>query len=192
MLLKTTIKSALTIGLMSCAVTAFASPAQPKSVDELLKLANIDQTIQNSINNMQPYYYQQGVTIVKDYTQHTTLNQQELNAASQLSQLMLGTTRNILTQSNFHDVMQKIYAQQFSEQEVQAYIRFLKTPEGQAINRKTPALIAETSKQMAQISTSVMQQPQMKQQLQVQVANILKPITPAPQPTPAPTKPKKK
>lgn len=173
--------------------SAFASPADPKSVDELMKLANIDQSVQDSINAMQPYYQQQGINIVKDYTQHTTLNQQELNAAHQLGQLIFDTTKNILVQSNFHDVMQKIYTQQFSEQEVKAYIRFLKTPEGQAINRKTPALISETSKQVAQISTAMMQNPALKQQLQAQVTEILKPITPVkPVAAPAPTKGKKK
>jgi hypothetical protein len=86
--------------------------------------------------NYAPYFQKHSEQVIKDYTGHQTLTEQDQVAAQKLSKIFVNTVEVFLQQAKPIEIIQNIYTKQLSEEEVQAYIRFLKSPEGQSINKK--------------------------------------------------------
>ena len=152
---------------------AIAAPANPTSVQQLMQLSHVDQLVQNSVQGMQPFFVEQSTKIVKNYTGHTQLSQKDLSAVQQLANVIQSSTNDMIKQANIGTVVQSIYAKTFTEEEVQAYIKFLSTPEGQSINNKTPVLMAEMGQQMNSVTNRVLSDKNNQMRIQSQVNNIL-------------------
>jgi hypothetical protein len=81
-----------------------------------------------------------------------------------------------LQQAKPIEIIQNIYTKQLSEEEVQAYIRFLKSPEGQSINKKMPIILQQTVQQINQATEKLTQDKKFQQQMTQQIADVLKPL----------------
>lgn len=164
----------LTLGCLSSA--AFATPAKPSSVEQLVQLAQIHKTVQDSIQAMRPVFQQKSVQTIQTYTGHQTLTTQDLTASQQLTAVLQNMTAESLKNANIDEMIRNIYQQNFTEEEVQAYIRFLNTPEGHSITQKTPMIMSQIGQDVAKLtqkgSFSQQQQEKYKQQIQ----DILKPL----------------
>ncbi|MCG2573178.1 DUF2059 domain-containing protein [Acinetobacter sp. ME22] len=154
----------------------FATPAQSSSVNEMMNLINAEQLFKATINSSQPRFQQLSEKMIKDYTGHQTFTEQDQIAVKKLSNLLTNTVENSIQQAKPIEIIKNIYMEQFSEEEIQAYIRFLKSPEGQSINQKMPIILQTTIQEMDQMGTKIFKDPKLKQQITQQIVDILKPL----------------
>lgn len=152
---------------------ALAAPANPTSVQQLMQLSHVEQLVQSSVQGMQPFFIEQSTQLVKNYTGHQQLSQKELSAVQQLAHVIQNSTNGMIKQANLGTIVQGIYAKTFTEEEVQAYIKFLSTPEGQSINSKTPILMTEMGQQMNSVTNRILSDKNNQIQIQNQVNKIL-------------------
>lgn len=156
--------------------TALATPTQPASVQELIRLSNAEQLVKEAVKNYAPYFQKHSEQVIKDYTGHQTLTEQDQVAAQKLSKIFVNTVEVFLQQAKPIEIIQNIYTKQLSEEEVQAYIRFLKSPEGQSINKKMPIILQQTVQQINQATEKLTQDKKFQQQMTQQIADVLKPL----------------
>lgn len=153
--------------------TAFATPAKSSSVEQLMQLTHVNQTLQDSTQAMQPVFEQQSVQIIQKYTGHQTLTAQDLTASKQMTAVFKNMTADLLKKTNTEEMIRKLYQQNFSEEEVQAYIRFLNTPEGRSIEQKTPVLMKQIGLEMAKITQHGLLSESEQNKYKQQIQNIL-------------------
>lgn len=122
---------------------ALASPAKPASVDELMQLSNAEKLVKESVNSYTPYFQKHSEQVIQNHTGHQTLTEQDQVAAQKLSKIFVNTVEVFLQQEKLIEIIKNIYMEQFSKEEIQAYIRFLKSPEGQSINQKMPIILQQ-------------------------------------------------
>ncbi|MDH0565597.1 DUF2059 domain-containing protein [Acinetobacter courvalinii] len=156
---------------------SFASPAQSKSIKELIKLSDLEHALNTSLDEMQPTLDLEAENILlrvlgKD---ELTTTQEHL-AVLELSQLLKETSAKMFARPETIQAIEKIYADALSEEEVQAYLKFLKTPEGQSINQKTLQITTHVFQYMNNISQKTLSDPQQSSQLKEQFLTIIKPL----------------
>lgn len=156
--------------------TTLAAPAQPASVQELIRLSNAEQLVKEAVKSYTPYFQKHSEQVIKEYTGHETLTEQDQVAVQKLSKIFLNTVETFLQQAKPIEIIKNIYTQQLSEEEVQAYIRFLKSPEGQSINQKMPIILQQTAQKINQATENLTQDKKFQQQITQQIANVLKPL----------------
>ncbi|MEB3768204.1 DUF2059 domain-containing protein [Acinetobacter sp. MD2] len=164
----------LVLAFSAYSSTSFASPVKPASVEQLMQLVQVDKMLKDSTQAMHPVFEQQARDGVQKYTGHQTLTAQDLEAVQKMTALLQDMMSNIFKNLNTEQMIRNIYQQSFTEEEVQAYIRFLKTPEGQSINAKTPVIMQQTMQEMTQAIQKGMLTDAQKVQLQQQVEAIFK------------------
>ncbi|WP_111893307.1 DUF2059 domain-containing protein [Acinetobacter sp. MB5] len=168
----------IVIGLCSLGFSqvALASPAKPASVDELIQLSNAEKLVKESVNSYTPYFQKHSEQVIKNYTGHQVLTEQDQIAAHKLTNIFLSTVEIFLQQAKPVEIVKNIYTKQLSEEEVQAYIHFLKSPEGQSINQKMPIILQQTAQQINQVTENLTQDKKFQQQMTQQIADVLKPL----------------
>lgn len=160
--------------------TAFASTATDFSVKKAVELSHVEQTFNQSMQNLTPMFDNQAIKMVQNRTKHETLSPQEQKAAQDISQIFQADAKRFTQQTNMAELTQQIFKKYYSEQELQVYIKFLESPEGQSINKKLPLVVQETAQEVANIANN----PQAKidqQQANQKISEILKAL---PQATP--------
>ncbi|MEB3754629.1 DUF2059 domain-containing protein [Acinetobacter sp. MD2(2019)] len=164
----------LVLAFSAYSSTSFASPAKPASVEQLMQLVQVQKLLKETSQSMSPVFEQQARTSIQNYTGHQTLTAQDLEAVKKLTNLYLDTMSDIFKNLNTEQMIRNIYQQSFTEEEVQAYIRFLKTPEGQSITAKTPVIMQQTMQEMTQAMQKNILTDAQKAQLQQQIEAIFK------------------
>ena len=101
---------------------------------------------------------------------------QEQLAALELSQLLKDTSSKVFARPETLQAIEKIYAETLSEEEVQAYLKFLKTPEGRSINQKTLKISTNVFQYMSHLSQQSLNDPEQSSQLKEQFLTIIKPL----------------
>lgn len=168
----------LSIGL--CLVSSmqiYASPARPQSVKELIKLSELENVLSTSLEEMQPTLDSEAENIllrVLGKQELTTI--QEHLAVLELSQLLKETSSKIFARPETLQNIEKIYAESLSEEEIQAYLKFLKTPEGKSINQKTLKINNNVFQYMSNLGQQTLSDPKQNAQLKEQFLTILKPL----------------
>lgn len=134
----------LTLATLFTSITHANSPEQ-----ELIALTDTRQILKNSINSMLPVYKQRATQMVQQRTGHTTLNSKDLQVVDQLTQSLFNTSEDFLNRMNIQQSIEGVYASYYTEQEVQAYLKFLKSPEGRSIMSKNAQVNAAVEQQVA-------------------------------------------
>jgi hypothetical protein len=80
--------------------TALATPAQPASVQELIHLSNAEQLVKEAVKNYAPYFQKHSEQVIKDYTGHQTLTEQDQVAAQKLSKIFVNTVEVFCSKQN--------------------------------------------------------------------------------------------
>ncbi|WP_043972233.1 DUF2059 domain-containing protein [Acinetobacter sp. NBRC 110496] len=169
----------LVIGLCLLAgiQNTFASPAQSKSVKELVQLSDLEHVLNTSLDEMQPTLDLEAETILlRVLGKEKLTTTQEHLAVLELSQLLKETSSKVFARPETLQAIEKIYADALSEKEVQAYLKFLKTPEGQSINQKTLLISTNIFQYMSNISQKTLSDPEQSSQLKAQFLTILQPL----------------
>lgn len=152
---------------------AFASAPTNASVQKVIELSHINQILAENMKNIGITLDQQAIKIVQKQTGHQNLNPQEQKAAQDISQITKNNTTQLIQQANMPLLISQLFKKYYSEEELQVYIQFLTTPEGQSITKKQPLLVQETLQNM--MSTFSNPQNQANQQKNIKdIDNILK------------------
>ncbi|ENU21494.1 hypothetical protein F993_03985 [Acinetobacter proteolyticus] len=154
-----------------------ASPAQSQSVKELIKLSDLEHVLNTSLDEMQPTLDLEAENILlRVLGKEKLTTTQEHLAVLELSQLLKETSAKVFARPETLQTIEKIYADALSEEEVQAYLRFLKTPEGQSINQKTMQISTNVFQYMNNLSQKTLNDPEQSSKLQQQFLTIIQPL----------------
>lgn len=140
----------ISLGL-SVSSLAFAAPASDQDIEKLIKLSELDLVFSQSLKQLEPLFDDEAKKIVTNIVGSTTLNPKQLEIAQQLSQAMNKTTQAALFDPKVTEKLKSTLKTIYTDKEVKAYNAFLSTPEGQAINRKSPEVMITVQKFMEEI-----------------------------------------
>lgn len=162
------------LGLSLSATYAFATPPTDASIQQAVQLSHANEMAQESINSLKPMFVQQSVQMVQERTGHKVLSEHELDIANQLADVFFQTTQDQLKSINLNTISSELFKKYFTEEELQANIKFLSTPEGQSIQRKTPLMLADMVQQTQAAEQQQMNDPVYMKQLQEKIISIQK------------------
>ena len=72
--------------------------------------------------------------------------------------------------------IEQIYTEILSEEEVQAYLKFLRTPEGKSINQKNLTISSNVFQYMNNLNQKTLNDPEQNLKLKEQLLSIIKPL----------------
>ncbi|WP_336042048.1 DUF2059 domain-containing protein [Acinetobacter dispersus] len=143
--------------MMSISIPAFAQPASKESVKELLKITKSEQFLgqmSQQINTMMH-------SSIEKITQGRKLTTKQELAVVNYTQELGKIMQEELTWAKLEPEMIKIYAEEFSQEEIDGMIKFYKTPVGQSTIDKMPIVMQKSMqvgyKQMDAITPKIMQ-----------------------------------
>lgn len=130
-----------------------AKPATSASVDELLRLSELEQLLHISLQELNPYFEQESEKLVKEIIGSDHLDTQQLIISQRLTQTLYNTTEELLKQPAVIQKIKEIVKDTYTEEELRAYNAFLKTPEGRSINQKSTKVMSQLQIYMEQLVT---------------------------------------
>ncbi|MBF7684468.1 DUF2059 domain-containing protein [Acinetobacter sp. B10A] len=142
-------KQLLHIALWTVAVTSSTHLYANTPTQELMSITDANRNLNNTVNSMLPIYKQRATQMVQQRTGHTTLNAKDIQVVDQLTQSMFNTSQDYLKRMNMLQSIEGVYATYYTDQEIQAYLKFLKSPEGRSITSKNAQLNAAVEQQIA-------------------------------------------
>lgn len=136
-------QAGLLLTLMITSGYALATPAKPATVQQLISETKMQQTIEQALQQLKPVVDQQILIEAQTKLGQQTLTTQQLEIVQQMQQL---TWQQISQSNNWQNVQQlmlTIYQKHFSEEELQATLRFYRSPEGRSMLEKTPLIMQD-------------------------------------------------
>ena len=124
----------------------FAAPASDQQVQQLLKIMNLNQLMQNTIQQIRPQLDQQAYVTIQSVVGHEELSPQEQIVANELSDKLYQQSLRSISWEQMQPIYQKIYKDVYSSEEILAQIHFYSSPVGQSILAKTPLVTQESIK----------------------------------------------
>ncbi|MBP8006581.1 MAG: DUF2059 domain-containing protein [Acinetobacter sp.] len=146
----------LVLGAAIC-MPAFAQQASKESVKELLKITKSEQLIDQMSEQMNMMMS----SSIEQMTQGQNLTTKQELAIINYSQELAKIMQQDLTWAKLEPDMIKIYAEEFTQQEINGMLEFYKTPVGQSMINKMPILMQKSMqigyKQMNEVTPKIMQ-----------------------------------
>ncbi|WP_436897030.1 DUF2059 domain-containing protein [Acinetobacter gyllenbergii] len=143
--------------MIAISIPAFAQSASKESVKELLKITKSEQFLgqmNQQINTMMH-------SSIEKITQGRKLTTKQELAVVNYTQELGKIMQEELTWAKLEPEMIKIYAEEFSQEEIDGMIKFYKTPVGQSTIDKMPIVMQKSMqvgyKQMDAITPKIMQ-----------------------------------
>ncbi len=124
-------------------LSAFATPAKPTTVQQLITETKMEQLIEQTLQQMKPIVDQQILQEAKDTVGKQQLNAQQLNIVKQMQQLSWQQINLANNWKNIQDLMVKVYQKHFTEEELQATLKFYQSPEGRSMMQKMPIMMQD-------------------------------------------------
>ena len=125
---------------------SFAAPASDQQIQQLFKVMNLNQLMQNTIQQIRPQLDQQAYLTIQAVVGHEKLSPQEQIVANELSDKLYQQSLKSIAWEQMQPIYQKIYKDVYSAEEVQAQINFYSSPIGQSILAKAPLATQESMK----------------------------------------------
>ena len=169
----TALKSVLLSLCLISSTPLYASPATDASVNKFIQLNEFSNLLNNSLNELQPYFDNQAEQLIRSISNNKELNANELSISLKLSQKMFDLTKQTMTSPKTIDAIKQVIKNTYTEEEVQAYNKFLSTPEGQSINRKSTKVILGVQTAIEEIAIQTMQSSDFENE----VIKIIEPLT---------------
>lgn len=136
---------------------AFAAQASDQQVQQLLKVMNIDQLLQETMQQIRPQLDQQAYQIIKMSVNKEQLSPQEQIVANELADKMYAQSQKTVSWEQIKPLYFKIYKDVFNAEEVLAQIDFYSSAVGQSILKKSPQIAQETMKMMNTQLSNILQ-----------------------------------
>lgn len=154
---------------------AFAAQASDQQVQQLLKVMNIDQLLQETMQQIRPQLDQQAYQIIKMSVNKEQLTPQEQIVANELADKMYAQSQKTVSWEQIKPLYLKIYKEVFNAEEVQAQIDFYSSAVGQSILKKSPQIAQETMKMMnTQLSNTLQNTEQDFKEINKKLAELKK------------------
>ncbi|WP_373350525.1 DUF2059 domain-containing protein [Acinetobacter bereziniae] len=154
---------------------AFAVQASDQQVQQLLKVMNIDQLLQETMQQIRPQLDQQAYQIIKMSVNKEQLSPQEQIVADELADKMYAQSQKTVSWEQIKPLYLKIYKDVFNAEEVQAQIDFYSSAVGQSILKKSPQIAQETMKMMnTQLSNTLQNTEQDFKEINKKLAELKK------------------
>ncbi|ENV91449.1 hypothetical protein F938_03443 [Acinetobacter bereziniae LMG 1003 = CIP 70.12] len=154
---------------------AFAAQASDQQVQQLLKVMNIDQLLQETMQQIRPQLDQQAYQIIKMSVNKEQLSPQEQIVANELADKMYAQSQKTVSWEQIKPLYLKIYKDVFNAEEVQAQIDFYSSAVGQSILKKSPQIAQETMKMMnTQLSNTLQNTEQDFKEINKKLAELKK------------------
>lgn len=138
-------------------IPAFAQPASNQSVKELLKITKSEQLLGQMSQQMNSMMHSSMEKITQGKKLTTKQELAMINYAQELGKIM----QEELTWAKLEPDMIKIYAEEFTQEEIDGMLQFYKTPVGQSMIDKMPIVMQKSMqvgyKQMDTITPKIMQ-----------------------------------
>lgn len=138
-------------------IPAFAQPASKDSIKQLLKITKSEQFL----GQMSPQISNMMHSSIQKFTQGKQLTTKQELALVNYSQELGKIMQEELTWAKLEPEMIKIYAEEFTQEEIDGMIQFYKTPVGQSTIDKMPIVMQKSMqvgyKQMDAITPKIMQ-----------------------------------
>ncbi|MBF7696419.1 DUF2059 domain-containing protein [Acinetobacter rathckeae] len=166
-------KKLLHVGLFALATTLSTHIYANSPTQELISLTNASHTLDNTINSMVPIYKQRATQMVQQRTGHNPLTAKDLQVVDQLTQSMFNTSQDYLKRMNMLQSIEGVYATYYTDQEIQAYLKFLKSPEGRSIMSKNTQVNAAVEQQVAISITNLAKSVSFQQKIAQDSQSIL-------------------
>ena len=163
--------------LISTMQSVFATPARTQSVKELIKLSEFENILYTSLDEMQPTLDSEAENILLRVLNKDKLTTtQEQLAVLELSQLLKDKSSKMFMRPETLQAIEQIYTETLSEEEVQAYLKFLRTPEGKSINQKNLTISSNVFQYMNNLNQKTLNDPEQNLKLKEQLLSIIKPL----------------
>jgi len=137
-----------------------SGPASEASIKQLLELAQAHKLIDSVMNQMDNLMQQS----IAQATKGQKIPPKVQKDIDQRHAEMIAMMKELLDWSKLEPMYVRVYQKTFSQQEVDGMIAFYKTPAGQAVIGKMPAVMQNTIEEMQQLMGPVMQKMQQMQQ----------------------------
>lgn len=129
--------------IFSSSIAVAAAPTE-QSVDQLLKIMNMEPILQETLKQIRPQLDQQAYITVKSLVKRDQLNPQEQIIANELADKLYAHTQKSMSWEVIKPIYSQIYKDVFSTEEIQAQIDFYSSSAGQSILKKTPLVAQKT------------------------------------------------
>lgn len=168
------IKSFLLSVIISQSIaTAFASSAQLATAQKIVELTQLENEFNTNIRNLQSMYINQATALVKQQTNHQTLTAADNQAIEKIMQIFNRNTATISKSVDVKQIGSELYRQSYTEEELQAYKRFLESPEGLSVVKKLPIFTANLNQAIIQKTQVISAQNNMTEQTKKEISQIL-------------------
>ena len=137
-----------------------ASPPSEASIKQLLEVAQARKPVDSVMAQMDNLMQQ----TIAQATQGQKVPPKIQKDIDQRRDEMIAMMKDLLSWSKLEPLYVRVYQKTFSQQEVDGMIAFYKTPGGQAVIAKMPAVMQNTIEEMQQMMAPVMQKMQKMQQ----------------------------
>lgn len=137
-----------------------SSPPSEASIKQLLEVAQARKLVDSVMAQMDNLMLQS----IAQATQGQKIPPKVQKEIDQQRGEMAAMMKDLLSWSKLEPLYMRVYQKTFSQQEVDGMIAFYKTPAGQAVIAKMPAVMQNTIEEMQQMMGPVMQKIQKTQQ----------------------------
>lgn len=138
--------------LIMLACVAFSGQAQESTkhqkLNELIALMNMD--------SMMDSMYQQMGSIFKNMSKDIDIDEDDRPWLEEYHRKMVAIMREEMSWAKFQPIIVDIYANNFTEQEIDDMIAFYKTPTGQSLLAKMPVVMQQTMMSSQEVMKSAL------------------------------------
>jgi uncharacterized protein len=134
--------------LATASTAASAAPASRESVEELIRVMRLEQTSDDSDSMMESMRAQ-----IENQLDLDAPSEERLAESREKVQAFI---REELSWGKLRDLYVKVYAETYSQEEVDGQLAFYRSPEGQATLDKQPVLLEKTALAMQELMAGVM------------------------------------
>ena len=134
----------------------YATPATDSTINKFIQLSELNSTLNNNINELQPYFDSQAEQIIQSISSNNELDANEIAISLKLSQKMFDMTKKTVTSPQTIKTVKQVIKNIYTEEEILAYNKFLSTPEGKSINQKSSQAMMEIQTAIEDLATQTM------------------------------------
>ncbi len=159
--------------LFAISAHTFATPATDSSVNKLFQTVDIisvlDQYLKSNIDDID----KQAIAIVRSHSGHAEMNTDEHLLSIKISSILQEMSNSLIHNPDTLNAFKQVYKNNFTEEELNSYIQFLATPEGQSIFKKSILISNEFSNLGKKMMENQINSPEFQQKYGKQIHDIL-------------------
>lgn len=149
-------KTALAIALLTALPTAFAATPPDDLILKFMEVSNVKGTLEGMRNNAD--------TALKanmlQSLQYASLNDKQKKIAEEAGDKAVKVQQEYLSYESITKLILPLYRKTFTQEELQAAIKFYSSPEGRSINQKMPGLAGDSMRLTSELNQKVIPQYQ--------------------------------